>query len=178
MGRPKAYLPFRGGTFLSTLADTLGTFCSPVVAVFGSDGERLAEQAPAGVVAVVNHNYKLGMLTSLQVGLATLGEIRTPVLFTLVDHPAVRRETVAALVADDSLITIPRHLGKRGHPVRLAASLAREFLAEPVSSKVRDLIDRNAAAIRYLDVDDAAIHDDVDDPGLYQALLAREAAAL
>ena len=174
MGRPKATLPFRDGTFLSVLARTLGGVCCPVVAVFGFEGDAMAAHASAGVIPVVNHNYKLGMLTSLQCGLRALGAIQTPVLFTLVDHPAVRPDTVSLLADTDAPIVIPRFAGRRGHPVRLNPQIARQFLEEPVSSKVRDLIDRNAASIRYLDVDDAAINDDVDNPELYQALLARE----
>ncbi|HXJ44917.1 MAG TPA: NTP transferase domain-containing protein, partial [Bryobacteraceae bacterium] len=69
MGRAKALLPFRGGTFLSVLAETLGRFADPVIAVFGFDGERVAALAPPGVVATINHNYRDGMLTSLQTGL-------------------------------------------------------------------------------------------------------------
>lgn len=174
MGRPKAFLPFRGGTFLSTLADTFAGFCSPVVAVFGHDGEALARLAPPGLIPVVNRDYSLGMLTSLQAGLRALGDIRGPVLFTLVDHPAVRPGTLAALLATDADIAIPRCNGKRGHPVAICPDIAREFLAEPVSSKVRDPIDRHASRIRYIEVDDPGIHDDVDDPALYAALLARE----
>ena len=75
MGRPKALLPFRGGTFLSVLAETLGSCCSPVVAVFGFDGEKVKRAALDGnekshtVFTVVNPDYRLGMLTSLQAGL-------------------------------------------------------------------------------------------------------------
>ncbi|MDE3195168.1 MAG: NTP transferase domain-containing protein, partial [Acidobacteriota bacterium] len=72
MGRAKAFLPFRGGTFLSTLAATFGAFCSPVVAVFGFEGEAAARKAPAGVRAAINADYRQGMLTSLQAGLRAL----------------------------------------------------------------------------------------------------------
>ena len=51
MGSPKALLPFRGGTFLSVVADTLGTHCSPVVGVFGAQAARLMAQAPIGLDA-------------------------------------------------------------------------------------------------------------------------------
>jgi len=40
------------------------------------------------------------------------------------------------------------------------------------------VIDRHAADILYVDVEDPGIRDDVDDPALYEALLAREAARL
>jgi CTP:molybdopterin cytidylyltransferase MocA len=174
MGRPKALLPFRGGTFLSVLAGTLGSYCSPVVAVFGFDGEAVAARAPEGVIPVINRDYRLGMLTSLQAGLRALGAYAGPVLFTLVDHPAVEPATVELLFHMDAGIAIPRLAGRRGHPVLLPPDIADEFLAEPVTSKVRDVIDRHAARIRYVDVDDPGICDDVDDPEIYQALLRRE----
>ncbi len=175
MGRVKAYLPFRNGTFLSVLADTFSPFCHPVLAVFGYDGENLASQAPAQVLTTINTDYQFGMLTSLQAGLRALPTIDR-VLFTLVDHPAVSPETLHALLASDAAIAIPRVNGKRGHPVLINAEIARQFLQEPIFAKVRDTIDRNAALIRYIDVEDTSIHDDIDDPALYQALLAREAA--
>jgi len=98
------------------------------------------------------------------------------VLFTLVDHPAVRAETVGDLMRATGDIVIPRFSGKRGHPVLIQSSIAQEFLAEPATSKVRAVIDRHAAQIRYIEVDDSGICDDIDDPALYQQLLARETA--
>jgi len=95
-----------------------------------------------------------------------------------VDHPATSPETVARLIATDAAIAIPRTGGKRGHPVLVHAGIAQEFLHEPADAKVRDVIDRHAADILYVDVDDPGIRDDVDDPALYEALLAREAARL
>ena len=179
MGRAKAFLPFRGGTFLSTLAGTFLQFCSPVIAVFGFEGDAAAGKAPDGVVPVINREYRVGMLTSLQAGLRAL-DLRAidRVLFTLVDHPAVSATTVAALLAKQADIAIPRHDGKRGHPVLMRASVASQYLDEPAGAKVRDVIDRHRDRILYVDVDDPGIHDDVDDPANYQALLAREAARL
>jgi molybdenum cofactor cytidylyltransferase len=183
MGRAKALLPFRDGTFLSVLAGTLARDCSPVVAVFGFNGEAVAESAPEGVVAVINRDYRLGMLSSLRTGLRALPDRAASsagqrVLFTPVDHPAVARATLEKLIAADADIAIPRIGGQRGHPVLLSAGIAREFLAEPDNSKVRDVIDRHTNRIRYIDVDDPGIRDDVDDPALYEALLAREAAGM
>jgi molybdenum cofactor cytidylyltransferase len=182
MGRAKALLPFRDGTFLSVLAGTLAPYCSPVVAVFGFDGETVASGMPEGVVPVINRDYRLGMLTS-QTGLHALvdpakADHGKSVLFTLVDHPAISRATVEKLIAAAAPIAIPRIAGKRGHPVLIRAEIALEFLMEPGTSKVRDVIDRHAEGIRYVDVDDPGICDDVDNPALYEALLAREAAGI
>jgi molybdenum cofactor cytidylyltransferase len=175
MGRPKAYLPFRGGTFLSSIAASLERRCSPVIAVFGFDADKLARLAPAGVTPVKNPDYELGMLTSLQAGLRAVPVSCDAVVFTLVDHPAISAATLDRLFDSGAAIAIPRFHGKRGHPVLARRPIFEEFLAEPLSAKVRDVIDRNAAAIDYIEVDDPGITDDIDDPGLYRNLLAREA---
>ncbi len=172
MGRPKALLPLRDGTFLSVLAETLAKFCNPVLAVFGAPG--VMEQAPGNVTPVANPRYQEGMLTSLQAGLRALPPVER-VLFTLVDHPAIRPETVARLLQSNALIAIPRCAGKRGHPVVVSAAIAAEFLREPAEAEVRAVINRYGPVIDYVEVDDPAIHDDVDDPALYAALLTREA---
>jgi molybdenum cofactor cytidylyltransferase len=176
MGRPKALLPFRGGTFLSVLAATLGSRCSPVIAVFGAGAENLIASAPPGISPVVNNQYRLGMLTSLQAGLRALPrESHERVLFSLIDHPAVSASTIDALIRSSASIAIPRCAGKRGHPVALRQSIVDELLAEPSHSKIHNVIDRHAAEIEYIEVDDPGIRDDVDDPDAYSRMMMREA---
>lgn len=172
MGQPKALLAFRGGTFLSVLAETLKALCSPVYAVFGCDADELMKSAPQSVVPVKNPDYREGMLTSLQAGLRAMNELPERILFTLVDHPAIEPETVSALLHSDAPITIARYAGKRGHPVLIDRSIAIGILAEPMTSKLNNVMDRHA--IRYIDVKDPGVVDDIDDPAMYRALLARE----
>ena len=175
MGCAKALLPFRGGTFISTLADTLGCCCSPVYAVFGFEAEAMMAAAPASIVTVENPGFRDGMLTSLQAALRSMPIMPQRVLFTLVDHPAVKATTVARLLRAEAEIVIPRYAGKRGHPVVISPAIAREIMAEPATSKLNVVIDRHANEILYEDVeDDPGICDDIDDPVLYKALLARE----
>jgi molybdenum cofactor cytidylyltransferase len=177
MGRPKAFLPFREGTFLSTIARTLGVRCSSVTSVFGFDAARLIPAAHAlGVQAIENPEHESGMLTSLQAGLRSVPVDIDTVLFTLVDHPAIALATVDTLLQSRAPIAIPRFEGKRGHPVLIRRPIIDEFLLEPVTSKVRDVIDRHASEIDYIEVKDPGISDDIDDPALYEKLLAREAA--
>jgi CTP:molybdopterin cytidylyltransferase MocA len=179
MGRPKALLPFRGGTFISVLAGTLGSCCAPVFAVFGCEAEALMKSAPPSVVTVENPDYRQGMLTSLQAGLRAMGELPERVLFTLVDHPAVESGTVRALLGSDhfgAALVMPRYADKRGHPVMMRREIAREIMAEPATSKLNQVLDRHAGEICYVDVKDAGVRDDIDDLRLYQDLLAREGA--
>jgi molybdenum cofactor cytidylyltransferase len=176
MGRPKAFLPFRSGTFLSEIAGTLGQRCCRVIAVFGFDAPRLiAQAASSGIEAIENPDYSLGMLTSLQAGLRQLPSEVDRILFTLVDHPAISIGTVDALLRSEAKIAIPRIRGRRGHPVLITREICNEYLLEPASSKARDVIDRHATDIDYIEVEDPGIADDIDDPVLYEQLLAREA---
>ena len=176
MGQPKAQLPFRGGTFVSVLAATLEPYCQPVYAVFGFDADNLMKRAPHSVVPVGNPNYQQGMLTSLQAGLRAIPDIPERVLFTLVDHPAITGETISALLNFDALLVMPRFAGKRGHPVVIAREIALEIIAEPPTSQLNHVLDRHAAEIQYVDVNDPGVRDDIDDPALYQSLLDREGA--
>jgi molybdenum cofactor cytidylyltransferase len=128
------------------------------------------------VVAVENPNHQQGMLTSLQAGLRAMSELPERILFTLVDHPAVARETILALLHSDAALVIPRYAGKRGHPVIMRREIAEEVMAEPATSKLNLVMDRHAGEIHYIDVDDPGVRDDIDDPRLYRELLAREGA--
>lgn len=175
MGRPKAFLPFRDGTFLSSIAATLRLRCSPVIAVFGFDAERgIKSAAPLGIQAIENPDYRFGMLTSLQTGIRAVPAACDAMLFTLVDHPAISLSTVDALLRSEAVIAIPRCNSRRGHPVLIRREIFPEFLLEPPASKVRDVIDRHAAGIDYIEVSDPGISDDIDDPALYEQLLVRE----
>ena len=180
MGRPKALLPFRGGTFLSEITRALARRCSPVIAVFGFNADQMICQAPETVVPVVNRDFAQGMITSLQAGLRAVPESCDAALFTLVDHPAVDSGTIDALLdgASRKLIAIPRFENRRGHPVLIRRAIFGEFLREPVTSEVRRVIDRHADEVAYIDVSDPGISDDVDDPQMLEKLLAREAARL
>jgi molybdenum cofactor cytidylyltransferase len=177
MGRPKALLPYRGGTFVSVLAEKLSETCSPLCVVFGHQAQDLMAYAPASVIAVENTNYRYGMLTSLQAGLRAIPELPERILFTLVDHPALKIGTVRLLLESSAALAIPRYSGKRGHPVIMSREIAHEILAEPITSKVNHVIDRHAAGIHYIDVNDPGVRDDIDDPQHYEELLAREGAS-
>jgi molybdenum cofactor cytidylyltransferase len=177
MGQPKALLPFRGGSFLSVLAETLSPHCSPVCAVFGADAKRLMSLAPSSLLVAENPNYASGMLTSLQAGLRALESVPDRVLFTLVDHPAVASETIRALLDSADEIAIPKFNSKRGHPVLIRRRIAEEILAEPPTSKLNAVMDRHASEIHYLDLNDSGVTDDIDDPEAYRNLLNREEAA-
>jgi molybdenum cofactor cytidylyltransferase len=147
------------------------------VVVLGHQAEtvRAGLSRAAQAAFVVNENYLDGQLSSLECGLREIPAAASGVLFTPVDHPAVREATIAALAArfarGDCPLVIPRFQGRRGHPVCCARALIPEFLALPKDSQARAVIHRHAAESCYLDVDDPGVLVDVDDPETYHNLL-------
>ncbi len=180
MGRPKALLPLENSTFLKRLIKTFAAHCKPVIVVLGGDAEalRAALADSPGVVAAFNPDHQLGMLSSLQTGLAHAPAGSPGVVFTLVDHPRLKAETLDAVLRHfeqpGAEVVIPRYGGQRGHPVAISWGVAEELLAAAKTGSPKDVIRGHRAATVFVDLDDAAIVEDIDTPEDYRALDAED----
>jgi molybdenum cofactor cytidylyltransferase len=176
MGSPKALLEFQGETFLDRMIGLFSRHCAPVIAVLGAEQEsvRATMRRASEALLVENPDFRFGQLSSMQCGLRAVPADADAVLFTLVDHPAVKPDTIAQLLAsgERAPLRIPRYGGRRGHPILFSKSLIPEFLALPAGSSAKEVVSRYAGEIAYLDVDDSGILADVDDPEAYRSLLA------
>ena len=174
MGSPKALLDIGGQTFLDHLVASFSGICAPVIVVLGHGAEqvRAGLRAANEAVFVVNADYRLGQFSSMQCGLRAVPAEARGVIFSLVDHPAVRPSTLSRLAATAAPLVIPRLNGRRGHPVFFSHILVAEFLALPADASARMVVERHAAEIEYIDVDDPGILQDIDDPETYRRLVA------
>ena len=176
MGSDKALLPYGDTTFAGSLIAAFRQVFSPVVVVLGHHAERISPAIPEepGIIVAVNEDHDLGMLSSLQVGLRALPDSSRGVVFTLVDHPGVRLETLRAIAEamaeSDAAVVIPRYRGKRGHPVGVSGELIAELLALDPAASPQDAIRSRRDRTVFLDLDDAAITADIDRPEDYAAL--------
>ena len=179
MGTPKALLDYRGETFVGRLVRVLGTSCKPVIVVLGYHSDALQKQVPATASIVINPDPSRGQLSSLQTALETLPQDADGFAFIPVDSPAVEEATVATLARafehrrPSTLFVIPRLSGKRGHPVVATRAIANEFLALPPTAEAREVVHAHVDRTEYVDVDDAGIFTDVDDPEAYRRLRER-----
>lgn len=178
MGRPKALLPWAGESFVDRL---IGVFTAatdrPPVVVLGYHADAIRSAAQRACLFAVNPDPDRGMLSSLQCGVAALPADTDAFLFSPVDYPSFAPSTVTALIDalagdPDAMFAIPRHEGKRGHPIACCASLAKEFLALPPTAQARDVVHAHVGQTIYIDTLDAGIHHDVDRPEDYERLLA------
>lgn len=176
MGRPKALLPLGDSTFLGRLVKTFATHCDPVIVVLGGDAEAVqaALKESPGVVAALNPDHRLGMLSSLQTGLAHAPAGSPGAVFTLVDHPRLKAETLGAVLRHleqpGAEVVIPRYGGQRGHPVALSWRVAEELLAMVKTGSPKDVIRKHRAETVFVDLDDPAIVEDIDTPEDFRAV--------
>jgi len=171
MGRPKGLLEYRGVPFLRAVATALLTGgVEELVAVLNPEVPRLPGVLPADtrVRWVAAPLTSAGQLASLRTGLHALSPASEATLVALVDQPAVRPETVAALIQafreTGAPLLLPLHEGRRGHPVCFARALYRDLLEAPEQEGARAVIRRHRALLREVVVDDPGIHQDVDSP--------------
>lgn len=180
MGRDKALLPFRGGTFLSRAVDALRSGgCDRVFVVVRADRALIRAEAEAtGARVVVNPAPGDGPLTSLRRVLTHLEADggADGVVWLPLDYPLVEPDHVAQLLhgltPDSGPLVLLVHRGKRGHPAFFGAALFAELSDPDLEGGARTVVRRHLDHARIVDVDDPAVITDVDTPEAYEALLA------
>ncbi|MGB9454444.1 MAG: nucleotidyltransferase family protein [Bryobacteraceae bacterium] len=184
MGSPKALLRYRDETFLDTLVGLFEARCAPVIVVLGAAAKEVRAATRRAATFVENERWPSGQTSSMQCGLRAVPAGAAGVLFTLVDHPAVRMETIDALLGagvsagheppSRALLRVPRYRGRNGHPIWFSRGLVPEFLALAESGAARDVVRAHAGETEFVDVDDAGVLADIDDPAAYRALFEAE----
>lgn len=167
------------------------TGVSPIVVVTGHEAERVrealggadheAERALGGADVTFTHNpdYAEGMSTSLRAGLASLGDSVDGALVCLGDMPLVGPTHLRALVdafeaEGGAAICVPAFERKRGNPVLWPARHFAEMMSLSGDVGARSLLDKYAADLRQVAVDDAGVNVDVDTPEALAALRSRQ----
>jgi molybdenum cofactor cytidylyltransferase len=170
MRYPKPLLRMGERTFVEHLAALMLESVARLVIVVGAHADRVRKAVPADsrISVVENPNYLSGQSSSLKAGLEALGPGATAALVHLADHPTVRRETFAAVVAAhrraDAPIIIARWLGRRGHPVLFDRSVFGELLGIAENRGANTVVDAAPERVLYLDVEDAGVVLDLDTP--------------
>jgi molybdenum cofactor cytidylyltransferase len=172
MGRDKALLPWRGGTFLSAAIRALQPATDLVIVVAGANSGDLAPvvNANAGFM-VINPSPERGQFSSLRIGLQeVLNRGRDAAVVTLVDRPAAAVSTIERLKdeflasGDQIWAVVPEFGGKHGHPIVIGREMIAAFLNAPASGSAREVEHSLAQHIRYVPVDDPMVALNVDTP--------------
>jgi molybdenum cofactor cytidylyltransferase len=176
MGRPKALLPIAGQTFIEKIVSALEhTSVGKIIVVLGHNAEEMKQRIKQLAVEIlVNPEYRLGQLSSLQVAVRRLqsDENCDGVLVHLVDHPYVNPDLVNLMAQrffeSGKLIVVPRHRGQRGHPVILSRKLFGELLNAPMDEGAKAVVNAHRDETLEIDTDDEGVTIDIDTPELYR----------
>jgi molybdenum cofactor cytidylyltransferase len=179
---PKPLLPWGASTVIGTVVGTLLAAGIGDLIVITGHRRAAVEAALAGqpVRCVHNPDYAGGeMLSSIQAGLAAADPASRGALLALADQPqmqgAVVQQVLRAFDASaGQALVIPSHAMRRGHPIVLPRGLWAEVLALPAGDTLRTVVQRHAAAIRYVEVDTASVLADLDTPEQYAEAVSGE----
>src|SRR6266481_5036540 len=178
MGRDKALLPWRDGTFLSSAICALQPATELVIVVAGANASSLEPVVDAhAAFLAVNLHPEQGQFSSLQVGLReVLNRGRDAAIVTLVDRPAAEVETIqqlrAAFLASNESVwaVVPEYDGKHGHPIIIGREMIEAFLRAPASSSAREVEHANQRHISYVPATDPFAVANVDTPEDFEKL--------
>jgi molybdenum cofactor cytidylyltransferase len=177
MGRPKMLLPFGDATIIEAVARTaLASAASDVVAVLGAGEEKIRGAiAHLPVTIVVNTEYSLGMLSSIQCGFRHLSSDTRATVIMLGDQPAVPVEVVDRVIdawrQSGKGLVLPVYGGRRGHPLLVDMRLSEEVLSLEPAKGMRAMLISNAAGIMEVPVATLAVLKDIDTPEDYEELM-------
>ena len=173
MGRPKALLPYREGTFLEHLIQVTRhprVGVTRVVLGAGAEEIRMIAKLDFSMV-VVNANWEKGQLSSICEGIRSLESVETDgIILCPVDHPLVSARLVSDLIGQFYLnrksIVAPTYNGRRGHPVIFSSALYGELLAAPADKGARAVVWAHSADVLEVPTDEEGIVLNINDPDM------------
>ena len=176
MVRSKALLPIGGETFIEKIVGALArSRVGKIIVVLGHDADELRRQIEfLPVTILINQDYRLGQISSLQVAVRYLDKDENcdGMLVHLVDHPYIDGALVDLMIerfhASKKLIVVPRYHGKRGHPVIFSRALFAELLTAPLDQGAKAVVNAHRDETLEIDTDDPGIAVDIDTPELYR----------
>ncbi len=171
MGTPKQLLKIEGTSLIRRAAEhALDSACRPVVAVLGANADLIAPELNGLAIEVaVNHDWKMGISSSIRCGLKTLlaasSEIQGVILF-LADQPNVTgtslRKLTTAHGQSVSELLAASYSGHLGTPALFSRFYFDELLQIEGQGGAKNLLERYATQVLPIDFPEAAF--DLDTP--------------
>lgn len=165
LGGPKQLLQFKGKSLLRHAAEAMSaSICDPAVVVLGAESERSAKEIEGLAVTVcVNEDWRSGMSSSINAGLAKLIEIEPDldaVLVSLCDQPLITAEMLDRFVerfrVSDSAVVAASYNGVYGVPALFSRKMLVELSKLEGDKGARNLI-RNCSDIATIDLPEATV---------------------
>ncbi|HKV42599.1 MAG TPA: nucleotidyltransferase family protein [Blastocatellia bacterium] len=173
MRRFKQLLPLDGKTFVECCVDNLlASRASEVIVVTGFKEAQVRHAiGDRSVRLVYNPDYEQGMATSIKRGFAELSRESDAALIALTDQPEIGTCVIDQIIdgygETRSLITLPVHRGRTGHPILIDVQLAPEIQGMDPGLGLRQVVRAHPNSITYVPVQAESILLDFDYPEDY-----------
>ena len=176
MGQPKALLPIDGETFIERIVGAFKkTSAAKIIVILGHNAAEMKKRLEhLPVEILINPDYKLGQLSSLQVAVQHLE--KEPgcegMIVHLVDHPYIDAKLAETMIerfsTSGKLIVVPCYNGKRGHPVIFSRKLFGELIAAPMDQGAKVVVNAHRDDTLEIDTENEGVTVDIDTPELYR----------
>jgi molybdenum cofactor cytidylyltransferase len=167
MGQPKQLLDWGGKPMVRHVVEQVRAAGLEPIVVLGCQAERVSPALEdSGAHLVVNADWEQGLGSSLRAGLAAVPDKAEAVAFVHADQPKITSDLLAALVACFRASRAPIVLlgqgERRGPPVLFARALFDELAQVQGDEGGRALIQKYAAQVRCVQVQEADVLNDID----------------
>ena len=184
MGKFKPLAEYKGKAFIYNIILKLNPVCDKIIVVTGFKGEELKNRIIGDLSAddqaeinkkmlfVQNENYKKGMFTSLQTGLAGAKECDW-ILYHFVDQPGLPEKFYPDFIKqiDNNCNWIqPVNKGQKGHPILIQKELFGLILEAPDNSNLREISNNPKVKKKFWECGYEEIFQDIDTEEDYQML--------
>lgn len=169
MGQQKMLLPWGHTTVIGKIISTIWEAgVHDIHVVTGASHDELEKILKEFNVKIIfNNDYSNGeMLTSIQVGLRTVGGEAEAALVVLGDQPQIEANIIQAIVSrylsTHHRIIVPSYNMHRGHPWLFDKSYRKEIFDLVPPDTLRDFLNKHNEIIDYLKVDTPSVIQDLD----------------
>lgn len=177
MGQPKLLLPWENGQSIveHICSQLIRSRIEEIVVVTGFYAAEVKQSLkPLGIRTTHNRAHKTGdMLSSIKAGLRAMPDHVSAALVVLGDQPRLQPrvlyEVRKAYSEQQNEIIAPSYQGRRGHPILIGRRYWPEILSLGRDESLRDVLNKYAQEIAYVQVYTDSVLHDVDTPADYHA---------
>lgn len=178
----KLFLKYKGTWIINHVMQNLwGCNQSELVIVMNNnDNDLLNGQKTDKIQVVVNSDFKKGMTTSIQAGVAVASDKATGYMICLADQPLMKKEDYNEIIErfellvmhDAKSIVVPFYKGVKGNPVIFSAAYQDAILAHQNMEGCKEIVQANQQHVYRIGMSNDHILRDVDTPEDYEGLVS------
>ena len=175
MGQPKLILPWKETTVIGQVVKTLiNSGLDEIIVVTGGAQHQVKSNLQEFPVRFVsNLRFESTEMTySLKIGMTTLRKDTEAIMVTLGDQPQIEISVVEDIIKlyrqTRSYLVIPSYKRRRGHPWLIDYHLFPKITELNEDETLRDFLDQHQDEIRYLQVNEESVLQDLDTLADYQ----------